>query len=289
MASYLGSTNNKKDFINVEYLEHKIDGQTILLNSENMFEVVKATPTAFGVVKPDNDTLVLDSEGVLTIDFDVAQRRLHAGEAIDKEIDSEGVVINVLHDPETIIINSAGELQAVDLQVKDTLSFAQPTLLSDILSNDLTVVRGSEGNILIDKFYVDDKMALLLGTYRGAYTSEGELSARYPVNETIGPPSVIGNNDYAYVIDSTSEGNVMVRYKARCDSFTSEGQPMFILREWIEEFRFNATTFTAAEIAALRSTITQNKVQNYTDHITQMINMSSEGAGPNPHGAKALF
>ena len=96
----------------------------------------------------------------------------------------------------------------------------------------------SSSNQLADKAYVAAQVQEYAGTFRGTFASVAELEA------------TTGNhhNDYAWVQVTDSDGdNDYDRYKYNGTA-------------WVFEYRLNNTHFTAAELAAIRSGITSEKV-----------------------------
>ena len=96
----------------------------------------------------------------------------------------------------------------------------------------------SSSNQLADKAYVAAQVQEYVGTFRGTFASVAELEA------------TTGNhhNDYAWVQVTDSDGdNDYDRYKYNGTA-------------WVFEYRLNNTHFTAAELAAIRSGITSEKV-----------------------------
>ena len=96
----------------------------------------------------------------------------------------------------------------------------------------------SSSNQLADKAYVAAQVQEYAGTFRGTFNSVADLEA------------TTGNhhNDYAWVQVTDSDGdNDYDRYKYNGTA-------------WVFEYRLNNTHFTAAELAAIRSGITSEKV-----------------------------
>lgn len=96
----------------------------------------------------------------------------------------------------------------------------------------------SSSNQLADKAYVAAQVQEYAGSFRGTFNSVADLEA------------TTGNhhNDYAWVQVTDSDGdNDYDRYKYNGTA-------------WVFEYRLNNTHFTAAELAAIRSGITSEKV-----------------------------
>ena len=97
----------------------------------------------------------------------------------------------------------------------------------------------SSSNQLADKAYVAAQVQEYAGTFRGTYNTLADLEA------------TTGNhhNDYAWVkVTDTDGDNDYDRYKYNGSA-------------WVFEYRLNNTHFTAAELAAIRSGITSDKVE----------------------------
>ena len=103
----------------------------------------------------------------------------------------------------------------------------------------------SSSNQLADKAYVAAQVQEYAGTFRGTFASVAELEA------------TTGNhhNDYAWVQVTDSDGdNEYDRYKYNGTA-------------WVFEYRLNNTHFTAAQLAAISSGITSEKVASYDSHL----------------------
>lgn len=111
-------------------------------------------------------------------------------------------------------------------------------------------------NQLADKDYVDNKVAINSGTYKGSFSTVADL-----------PSSGNNNNDYANVLlysPTTGETIGFARYKW----VTAENQ-------WKWEYDNITNSFTPAQNAAIDSGITNAKVTSYDNHISDTNNPHS--------------
>jgi hypothetical protein len=103
----------------------------------------------------------------------------------------------------------------------------------------------SSSNQLADKAYVAAQVQEYAGSFRGTFNSVADLEA------------TTGNhhNDYAWVQVTDSDGdNDYDRYKYNGTA-------------WVFEYRLNNTHFTSAQLAAISSGITSEKVASYDSHL----------------------
>ena len=109
----------------------------------------------------------------------------------------------------------------------------------------LVPVQASAGNQLADKDFVNSSIATNTANYISdnghPFSSLAQLEAY---------SGTLTNNDYAFVVGTDSAGNTTyTRYKYNADS-----------QEWAEEYVLNNSSFTAAQWAAINSSITNNDV-----------------------------
>ena len=105
---------------------------------------------------------------------------------------------------------------------------------------DLIPDQASSSNQLADKDFVNSSISSNAAYFKGTFNSIEELEQVTDVT----------NNDYAYVIETDSAGNVVYnRYKYNSDE-----------SEWMFEYALNNSSFTAAQWATINSGITASDV-----------------------------
>ena len=136
------------------------------------------------------------------------------------------------------LVNSTYVQSAITTALADYSTTSQvSTMISTAINSALQAYATKE--------YVSSQVQEYAGTFRGTYDSLAELQA------------TTGNhhNDYAWVQVTDSDGdNDYDRYKYNGTA-------------WVFEYRLNNTHFTAAELAAIRSGITTEKVASYDLHL----------------------
>lgn len=124
----------------------------------------------------------------------------------------------------------------------------------------------SADNLLATEGYVNNSVSTNTAYFRGTFNSVEELEA-YAGDVT--------NNDYAYVIirDETDSSIVksIIRYK-------------YAINQWLYEFELSLHDLTPAQIAALLSGITAEKVSTYDEAVSNVDGYSSQNGIPTFNG-----
>ncbi len=123
----------------------------------------------------------------------------------------------------------------VQITLKDAIARGALSVLQEALNllNGKVPAQASAQNQLADKAFVNSTVATNTAEFRGTVPSVSAL-----------PTSGIDANDYAFVVGTDSEGNIVYRrYK-------------YNGAEWLFEFALNNSSFTAAQWAAIQSGMT---------------------------------
>lgn len=108
--------------------------------------------------------------------------------------------------------------------------------------------QASSTNQLADKEFVNSSIANDAATFQGTFESVNDL-----------PTTNVKNNDYAFIVSVTSEGNPEYkRYK-------------YNGTQWIEEFTLNNSSFTANQWASINSGITDTWINDTNEKLENII------------------
>lgn len=134
-----------------------------------------------------------------------------------------------------------GRLDAVDAQIDN---------ITALIPN-----QASASNQLADKEFVNSSVSTNTAYFLGTYDTLAEL-------ESVADPT---NNDYGFVISTDAAGNTVYnRYKYNGDD-----------GEWLFEYAFNNSSFTAAQWAAIQSGITPALVQQISDNASTIAGLAT--------------
>lgn len=234
-------------------LSKKIDDLEIEINSE--LDIINDRLDELEI-KVDSEVARIDT----LIEILDSEKQVVLVDGIATAIDVNKVDVN--YDTDTLkIVNN--ELVVKDVKLPSLHLYGDRNTLDDIMPDGFTA---DSENYLADQIWVIDKLASLLGTFRGSYDSEGGIYAAYPVG-THGPSTVIANNDYSYTVEPNSEGTLLTRYKAIAEFDEATGE--YTLKSWEPEYHviIPGVPFTSAELEAIRSGITKTKVKAFEKHI----------------------
>lgn len=122
--------------------------------------------------------------------------------------------------------------------------------------------QASEDNKLADKEFVNSTVGTNTANYIYKTDSEGEHVPFGSVDELEAYTGTVTQNDYAFVTGIDENGNVYFdRYKA----VVNDG-----VVSWAKEYRLNNSSFTAEQWSAINSGITEGKIAEIDEAISQI-------------------
>lgn len=163
--------------------------------------------------------------------------------------------------PNTIPLrDSNGNIQTYALPENDNDLINKSYVDSNIKSNikgikDLIPSQASPTNQLADKDFVNSSINSSAAYFIGSFKTYADLMTWQETN-----PTKATNNDYAYVEEDETHNNEAWRYIYVKNSGDTAGT-------WQAQFKVNNSPFTAAQLAAINSNITSDKVIAYDEHI----------------------
>jgi len=247
-------------------------------NGAKVAKAIAGTDYQLPIIAGENITIGEDGRTISatggqggTTDFEqLSNRPKYAGATMDKNTNIPSVPTKT-----SDLTNDSGFLTSHQSLAAYRTASAQD-LIDLGITNRLDAVEGvipsaaSESNQLADKSFVNSSIATDTAFFKGTLDANTDLGLTKPASHTdivtalnarTFTPAVT-NNDYAFVINSDSDGNTLYeRYK-----YTSEGST------WAYEYTLNNSSFTAAQWAAIASGITSAKVGQYDAHIASESN-----------------
>ena len=142
---------------------------------------------------------------------------------------AEEAELNLSNDLGTEITNRKN----ADTEIKESIS----------VINSKIPEQASADNQLADKNFVNSSIATSTATFRGTYNSVDDL-----------PKEGIDNNDYAFVKTEVQTG------LEKFDKYTYVESE----KKWVYEYTLNNSSFTAAQLEAINSNITENLTTQIT-------------------------
>lgn len=145
----------------------------------------------------------------------------------------------------TTLTNKINQETANRVDADNNLSDRINTNLNSINTiNSKIPAQASSTNQLADKDFVNSSIANNAATFQGTFETVNDL-----------PTTNVKNNDYAFIVTTTSEGNPEYkRYK-------------YNGTQWIEEFTLNNSSFTANQWAAINSGITDTWINDTNEKL----------------------
>ena len=195
-----------------------------------------------------NLTERLNNEAQAREDADIAEANKRLEEdtklnnRVDKEITDRTNADNALN---TTLTNKINEEATARTNADNALSNRITTNLNSINTiNSKIPSQASSTNQLADKEFVNSSIANDAATFQGTFETVNDL-----------PTTNVKNNDYAFIVSVTSEGNPEYkRYK-------------YNGTQWIEEFTLNNSSFTANQWAAINSGITDTWINDTNEKL----------------------
>ena len=192
---------------------------------------------------PNNqNTLMIFDNGYENVDSNLTERLNNEAQARE---DADIAEANKRLEEDTKLNNR------VDKEITDRTS--ADSALSNRITTNLNSIntinskipsQASPTNQLADKEFVNSSIANNAATFQGTFESVNDL-----------PTTNVKNNDYAFIVSVTSEGNPEYkRYK-------------YNGTQWIEEFTLNNSSFTANQWAAINSGITDNWINDTNEKL----------------------
>ena len=185
---------------------------------------------------PNNqNTLMIFDNGYENVDSNLTERlNNEAQERSDADEELNTTLTNKINQ------ENAGRVSA-DNNLSDRIN----TNLNSINTiNSKIPSQASSTNQLADKEFVNSSIANNAATFQGTFETVNDL-----------PTTNVKNNDYAFIVTITSEGNPEYkRYK-------------YNGTQWIEEFTLNNSSFTANQWAAINSGITDTWINDTNEKL----------------------
>lgn len=186
------------------------------------------------------------------------------------DMDVKNIVANIAYDDyekyftftfDNNTINlPAGKSGTVAL-IEDLANYTPITETNNIKA--LIPAQASKDNQLADKNFVNSSINSSAAYFIGSFATYADLLKWQNDN-----PTKATNNDYAYVEQDETHNNEGWRYiYVKTDEET--------VGTWKPQFKVNDTPFTAAQLAAINSNITSDKVTTFDNHVANK---------ENPHG-----
>ena len=192
---------------------------------------------------PNNqNTLMIFDNGYENVDSNLTERLNNEAQARE---DADIAEANKRLE-EDIKLNNRVDKEITDRTNADSaLSNRITTNLNSINTiNSKIPSQASSTNQLADKEFVNSSIANDAATFQGTFETVNDL-----------PTTNVKNNDYAFIVSVTSEGNPEYkRYK-------------YNGTQWIEEFTLNNSSFTANQWAAINSGITDTWINDTNEKL----------------------
>ena len=192
---------------------------------------------------PNNqNTLMIFDNGYENVDSNLTERLNNEAQARE---DADIAEANKRLE-EDIKLNNRVDKEITDRTNADSaLSNRITTNLNSINTiNSKIPSQASSTNQLADKEFVNSSIANNAATFQGTFETVNDL-----------PTTNVKNNDYAFIVSVTSEGNPEYkRYK-------------YNGTQWIEEFTLNNSSFTANQWAAINSGITDTWINDTNEKL----------------------
>lgn len=185
---------------------------------------------------PNNqNTLMIFDNGYENVDSNLTER-------LDNEAQERSDADEELN---TTLTNKINQENAGRVSADNNLSDRINTNLNSINTiNSKIPSQASSTNQLADKDFVNSSIANNAATFQGTFETVNDL-----------PTTNVKNNDYAFIVSVTSEGNPEYkRYK-------------YNGTQWIEEFTLNNSSFTANQWAAINSGITDTWINDTNEKL----------------------
>ena len=187
---------------------------------------------------PNNqNTLMIFDNGYENVDSNLTERLNNEAQARE---DADIAEANKRLEEDTKLNNRVDKEITDRTNADSALSNRITTNLNSINTiNSKIPSQASSTNQLADKEFVNSSIANNAATFQGTFETVNDL-----------PTTNVKNNDYAFIVSVTSEGNPEYkRYK-------------YNGTQWIEEFTLNNSSFTANQWAAINSGITDTWIND---------------------------
>lgn len=192
---------------------------------------------------PNNqNTLMIFDNGYENVDSNLTERLNNEAQARE---DADIAEANKRLEEDTKLNNRVDKEITDRTNADNALSNRITTNLNSINTiNSKIPSQASSTNQLADKEFVNSSIANNAATFQGTFESVNDL-----------PTTNVKNNDYAFIVSVTSEGNPEYkRYK-------------YNGTQWIEEFTLNNSSFTANQWAAINSGITDTWINDTNEKL----------------------
>ena len=192
---------------------------------------------------PNNqNTLMIFDNGYENVDSNLTERLNNEAQARE---DADIAEANKRLEEDTKLNNRVDKEITDRTNADSALSNRITTNLNSINTiNSKIPSQASSTNQLADKEFVNSSIANDAATFQGTFESVSDL-----------PTTNVKNNDYAFIVSVTSEGNPEYkRYK-------------YNGTQWIEEFTLNNSSFTANQWAAINSGITDTWINDTNEKL----------------------
>ena len=192
---------------------------------------------------PNNqNTLMIFDNGYENVDSNLTERLNNEAQARE---DADIAEANKRLEEDTKLNNRVDKEITDRTNADSALSNRITTNLNSINTiNSKIPSQASPTNQLADKEFVNSSIANNAATFQGTFESVNDL-----------PTTNVKNNDYAFIVSVTSEGNPEYkRYK-------------YNGTQWIEEFTLNNSSFTANQWAAINSGITDTWINDTNEKL----------------------
>ena len=192
---------------------------------------------------PNNqNTLMIFDNGYENVDSNLTERLNNEAQARE---DADIAEANKRLEEDTKLNNRVDKEITDRTNADSALSNRITTNLNSINTiNSKIPSQASSTNQLADKEFVNSSIANDAATFQGTFESVNDL-----------PTTNVKNNDYAFIVSVTSEGNPEYkRYK-------------YNGTQWIEEFTLNNSSFTANQWAAINSGITDTWINDTNEKL----------------------
>ena len=192
---------------------------------------------------PNNqNTLMIFDNGYENVDSNLTERLNNEAQARE---DADIAEANKRLEEDTKLNNRVDKEITDRTNADSALSNRITTNLNSINTiNSKIPSQASPTNQLADKEFVNSSIANNAATFQGTFETVNDL-----------PTTNVKNNDYAFIVSVTSEGNPEYkRYK-------------YNGTQWIEEFTLNNSSFTANQWAAINSGITDTWINDTNEKL----------------------
>ncbi|MCI5628484.1 MAG: hypothetical protein MR346_02495 [Clostridium sp.] len=192
---------------------------------------------------PNNqNTLMIFDNGYENVDSNLTERLNNEAQARE---DADIAEANKRLEEDTKLNNRVDKEITDRTYADNALSNRITTNLNSINTiNSKIPSQASPTNQLADKEFVNSSIANNAATFQGTFETVDDL-----------PTTNVKNNDYAFIVSVTSEGNPEYkRYK-------------YNGTQWIEEFTLNNSSFTANQWAAINSGITDTWINDTNEKL----------------------